>query len=49
MLMIEAGQYHRGVAETDTVALSFQQWLSGVEPSFITSNWLQPDGWTWGQ
>ncbi len=49
MLMIEAGQYHRGKADTDTVALSFQQWLYSVEPDFITSNWLQPDGWSWGR
>ncbi len=49
MLLIEAGQYHRGEAVEDTVALSFQEWLCDVEPSFITDNWLQPSGWTWGQ
>ena len=43
-LLIEAGQAHKGVADTVNVALSFQHWLNGVEPSFIADDWLPGHG-----
>lgn len=48
-LLIEAGQYHRGIADVVNVALSFQHWLDNVPPTFITENWKQADGGNWGQ
>lgn len=48
-LLIEAGQYHRGVAHVVNVALSFQQWLNEVPPMFITDDWEQAGGGRWGE
>lgn len=39
-LHIKPGQMHRGVAATVNVALSFQRWLNGVRPTFITDDWV---------
>ena len=41
---IPAGVIHSGVAQSVTVALSFQLWRDGVAPGFITDNWRGP---TW--
>ena len=39
-LLIKAGEMHWGHAETKVVALSFQEWLNGVSPTFITDDWV---------
>lgn len=39
-LLIKAGQSHWGIADTDVEALSFQEWLNGVPPTFITDDWV---------
>lgn len=38
-LVIQPGVRHRGVATTINVALSFQRWKDGTEPTFITDDW----------
>lgn len=46
-LHIKPGYVHYGMADTVVVALSFQEWINGVEPSFITDDWVGdpwPDG-----
>ena len=43
-LLIEAGQAHKGVADTVNVVLSFQHWLNGVAPSFIADDWQSAKG-----
>jgi len=46
-LHIAPGVHHRGRAAVDNVALSFQHWLNGVTPTFITDDWVQEGGGTW--
>lgn len=39
---IPAGAWHSGEAYVVNVALSFQEWINGREPTFITDDWEGP-------
>jgi hypothetical protein len=39
-LRIEPGVLHGGMADTMVVAISCQQWLNDVPPTFITDDWV---------
>lgn len=46
-LLIKAGEYHGGMADEPTMAISFQQWFGDADPTFITDDWEQVDGGRW--